>query len=254
MNELKVAAHKLRLKEREMPYYVREPETLNDDPQLLLTFAMDWRTSLLTEPYCIVADMFVAAGHRSISFDLPCHGDRIDSYGVGIDGFAAEIAASADPFTRFVAEAGAVIDACIESGLAKPGRIALCGTSRGGYMALRLMAADSRIAAVAAFAPVTDWNALSEFAALRGSEAVGRLRLAEYVDGLAGRKAYILIGNRDARVDTASCCAYYAHAAMYYRSRGWDEMNIAFYCTDDAGHTVSLGAYRRGGDFLLNEA
>ena len=70
-----------------------------------------------------------------------------------------------DPFTMFIEEAKTVIDFCIDHEFASLGNIAVCGTSRAGYLALRLLGEDNRIAAAAAFAPVTDWRYLEEFEA-----------------------------------------------------------------------------------------
>lgn len=53
-----------------------EPYRLFRRPALLLNFALDRTTTLQTAPYDITPRMFVAAGHRAVSFDLPCHGER----------------------------------------------------------------------------------------------------------------------------------------------------------------------------------
>ena len=65
--------------------------------------------------------------------------------------------------------------------------------------------------AVAAFAPVTDLAALSEFAALTDNPLVRRLALTHGTEALAGRAAWIIIGDADARVGTDKVVAF-AHA------------------------------------------
>ena len=131
-----------------------EPDELSDRPALLLNFAADRTTTLQSEPYSITPRMFLDAGHRVASFDLPCHGDReVSGEPRGIAGFCAEWRRGNDVFAGFVDEGRAVIDALIDRKLGEPGSIFVSSTSRGGYCALRLMAADERIKAAATFSP-----------------------------------------------------------------------------------------------------
>src|SRR5690606_36297904 len=132
------------------------------NPALFFAFALDRNTTLTKRPYCLAAEYFLENGHRAASFDLPSHGDRVGAQRSGIDGFRDAFVAGNDVFAGFVAEGKAVIDECIKRGIATPGRIAVGGTSRGGYMSLRLLAGDDRIVAGAGFAPVTDWRDLRE--------------------------------------------------------------------------------------------
>ena len=115
-----------------------EPYRLFRRPALLLNFALDRTTTLQTAPYDITPRVFVAAGHRAVSFDLPYHGERaLSDRPQGIAGFYAEWTSSRDLFSRFVDNGHAIVDALIRRGLAEPGRIFVSGTSRGGYCALR---------------------------------------------------------------------------------------------------------------------
>jgi len=97
-----------------------------------------------------------------------------------------------DPFARFVANGKKVIDACLEKDLARPGKIFVCGGSRGGYCALRLGAADPRINGIAGLAPVTDWRVLSEFSAVTERPEVAALALHHWAADLAGRSIWPL--------------------------------------------------------------
>ena len=173
---------------------VAEPKELSDCPAMLLNFAADRTTTLKSEPYSITPRMFLAAGHRALSFDLPCHGDReVPGQPRGIAGFCAEWRRRVDVFAGFVDEGRAVIDTLIERKLAEPGRIFVSGASRGGYCALRLMAADERIGAAAAFSPVTDWRVLKEFAEIRDTPEIAELALPDlpvhWQDALSGRQS-----------------------------------------------------------------
>lgn len=221
------------------------------DPALLLTFAMDRATSLGKQPYSFAAEHFVAHGHRAASFDLPNHGDRIDKYGEAIEGMRNAFVAGDDPFAAFVADGAAVIDACIARGIANPGRIAVAGTSRGGYMALRLLAADRRVTAGAGFAPVTDWRELREFAADRDRADVAELQLTRFVPGMIGKRVFIAIGKTDTRVSTQRCEDFVAALADANRAGGKDPGLVAFHLTDDPGHSCGDAWYDLGRTALL---
>jgi len=151
------------------------------DAALLLAFGGTRQAVLDGDSGFAPALHFVRAGHRALSFDLPNHGDFVDQYGQSIDGICAAFVAGDDPFARFVAHGKAAIDACVEKGLARPGRIFACGGSRGGYCALRLAAAEKRIGGVAGLA------------------------LHNWATELAGRPVYLAIGNHDHRVGTHAC-------------------------------------------------
>lgn len=228
-----------------------ERDGLDTGSGLLLTFAGDRTASLTVEPYCLAAEVFLAHGHRVLSFDLPNHGSQVDGYGEGITGFRNAFIQGYDPFRRFVERGMAVVDRCMALSIAIPGRIAVCGTSRGGYMALRLLAADERIAAGAGFAPVTDWRDLTEFAGDRMRDDVAALRLSCYAAALATKRVFMVIGNHDERVNTASCCGLYLDMFEARRRQGRSAAALDFYCTDDPGHSCNASWYRRGAEFLL---
>lgn len=229
-----------------------EPERLSDRPSLLLNLASDRTSALLAQPYDIAPRMFVAAGHRAAALDLPCHGERaVSGQPEGIAGVCAEWTSGRDVFSRFVDEGRAVLDALIRRGLAEPGRMFVAGTSRGGYCALRLMAADERIRAAAAFAPVTDWRPLQEFADVRDRPELADLALTSFADAFAGRAVWAAIGNRDARVGT-ECCLRFVEAVV--RAEAAEELatsRVVLHVVPEIGHRLSDRWHRSGGEYLL---
>jgi len=224
------------------------PPQLTPQPLLLLSFAMDWETSLCVEPYNLTAKYFLEQGHRVASFDLPNHGQRINKYGEAITGLRNAFIAGKDPFAMFIEEAKTVIDFCIDHEFASVGNIAVCGTSRAGYLALRLLAKDSRIAAAAAFAPVTDWRCLEEFNADKNREDVASLKLSNYVPNLAGKSTFIVIGNHDERVGTASCCRFYLDLL---KANHGNAEKINFQIHNSPGHYSQKEWYLAGAEFLI---
>ncbi len=227
------------------------PASLATDPALLLTFAADRVTSSSVRPYCSPAEHFLAQGHRVISFDLPAHGDRVGIHGSDITGLRNALVAGEDPFMALVEDGKGVIGECIRRGWARPGRIAVSGSSRGGYMALRMLAADDRIAAGAGFAPVTDWSLLREFSADREREDVRALGLARFVQGMIGKHVYLAIGSEDERVGTESCRQFHAVLVKVNEETMHDASLAELLLTEDKGHSVNDGAYEQGRELLL---
>ena len=225
---------------------------LADRPSLLFNIVADWKYSLFGEKACLPTQTFLKRGHRVVSFDLPNHGTRIDRYGDGLAGLCNAILAGQDPFARFIDEATAVIDHCLTKGFTETGRILLCGASRGGYFASRLLATDPRIQALALFQPVTDWRDLTEFSSHKDAAQVADLRLANYAGGMTGKPIYITIGNHDRRVSTVSCCDFFVKLVQSNLGAGLDEAFVDFYCTGDPSHELGDEWFVKGAEFLLD--
>ncbi len=227
------------------------PTQVAPRPALLVSFSATRQMTLQTAPYDITAKAFTDAGHYVVSFDLPNHGDRIDEYGEGLVGLWTAHAAGADPFGRLIAQGRAVIDTCLARGWGTPDRVFACGVSRGGYCALRLMAADRRIQGTAALAPLVDWCSLSEFSAIEDKAKLARLALANWADQLAGRAIYLTVGNHDHRVDTARCLHF---ASRLFETADFSQpgsATIEIYINNSLGHTLNDEWAVRGAQFLL---
>jgi dienelactone hydrolase len=220
---------------------------------LLLSFAGEKQSSLTADRFSLVAQEFVSHGHAALSFDLPNHGDQVDEHGEGITGMRNALVAGEDPFQLFVDRGRAVIDYCLDRGLATSDRIVVCGTSRGGYMALRLLAADARIRAGAGFAPVTDWRDLDEFRRDRERQDMALLNLSTQAANLAERAVFLVIGHGDDRVNTASCCQLFVDIQQERKQRDIRQGAVDFYCTDDPGHSCGRAWYQKGAEFLLEQ-
>ncbi len=229
---------------------------LAPDACLLLTFSRSRHEAIHEDIYSEPAKVFLAAGHRVLSFDLPYHGDRTEpGHTKEIDGLRDALLAGDDPFARFITDARAAITTCIERGLSRPGRVFVCGLSRAGYCVLRLAAEDSRVGGVAALAPVTDWRALREFAAVKERDDVAALSLVNYAAPLAGRPVYLAIGSHDDRVGTECCMQFAQRLAEENRRRAPGSSGLCLHVVDDsAGHSLDVRWRRAGAEFLLRTA
>lgn len=227
------------------------PERLAAQPRLLLFFSTDRAASMPDGRHGAATRLFVEAGHRVASFDLPAHGERVGEYGAGIAGWAAQWAAGDDPFTQLIVEGRRVIGECVRRGLAEGG-VVVAGVSRGGYGALRLAAADERVTAVAAFAPVTDWRELREFAGARDDPRLEALALTAFAHHLVGRRVYVAIGSDDQRVGTPACLRFMLAVAESVRAIGPPDPTYTLHVVSDSlGHALATRWREEGIQFLL---
>lgn len=189
---------------------VRTPSWLCPCPALLLSFSGEARQSLENVPYCIVADVFLAAGHRVAALDLPNHGELEDAHGRQLEGMAAALRAGVDVYGRFAQTCVAAVDQLIERQLAQAGLIAVNGTSRGGLAALHAMAADARISAGAIHASIINLLTLREFAGQENNPLIAANNAAALLDKLVDRPLLITVGEEDPRVSAPASFDFYA--------------------------------------------
>ena len=189
--------------------YATLPRQSGGPAPTLLLFAMAGADTLCTEPYCRVGRLLHAQRWNVVSLNLPCHGDdRRAGEPTELAGWAARVKDGEDLVAAFQTRVNDVLEHLVATGIADPACIAAAGTSRGGFLAFHAAAANPLIRAVAAFAPVTDLIALSEFAGQEQNPLVHRLALVNAAEALADRAAWITIGNADVRVGTDRAVAF----------------------------------------------
>ena len=175
----------------------------------LFVFSSTIEESLGNPYYRQCGNALAEQGFLCVSLDLPGHGleQRADEpEGIAAWHFRSNHGEDfVAPFTRRVQD---VLEYLLEAGFTNLEQIAACGTSRGGYMALQATAAESRIRATAAFAPVTNLATLHEFHATTNQDQIKTLSLSSKVEQLAGRSLWLIIGDRDVRVGTDDTIAF----------------------------------------------
>jgi len=150
-----------------------------------------------------VARLLAGQGFVSVVIEPPCHGEeRRPDEPEGLAGWRWRLDHGEDVVQAFNAKARAVLDHLIAQGLADAKRLAICGTSRGGFLAFHFAASEPRIKAVAGISPVADLLALAEFKGAPTGSAAEKLALTHVVPQLIGRPVWLSIGNNDERVDT----------------------------------------------------
>ena len=184
------------------------PEKVTDRSGLLINISATAHDALHDETQNHPTPIFLDAGHHVVSFDLPCHGERIDEYGESILGMGAAYVDGVDKFEQFVSDGVSTLDACQARGIATNGRIVSYGVSRAGYCLLRLAAADPRVRAVAGCSPVTDWGIPEEMTQSCPRTKSWPLRIENWVDRLANTAVYLSVGSQDDVVGTETCIRF----------------------------------------------
>lgn len=193
-------------------------------------------------------------GFLCVSVDLPCHGSqKRPDEPEGIAGWRYRCDHQENFISDLNQRLSAVLTWMIEQKLTDPERIAVCGTSRGGYSALQFAASDSRIRCVAAFAPVTDLSKLSEFQGAENNPLVQALSIENSAPQLTGRSVWVTIGDRDLRVSTDSAIRF---------ARQVTEQSLAAKMSPDVdlhvvaepkGHTTPAGAPEMAATWILRK-
>lgn len=239
---------------RKLDCLMCEPASLATQPAVLIHLATE-REQLRGEGiYGLTCKAFLAAGNRVVGFELPNHGKRVGNWKKQeIAGFCEAFVAGQDPFKMVVEDGRAVVDEIIARGWASAGRIYIAGCSRGGYCALRIMAADRRIAAAAADAPVTDWRALTEFAGAKERPDVAALALTHYAADLADRPVWVGMGNCDNRVSTAYFLAFCHAIAVEQEKRGMEKSPFEAHVVEAPGHGFPEDGRKQGAEWLVTQ-
>jgi dienelactone hydrolase len=153
--------------------------------------------------------LLAARGFLCVSLDLPCHGkDNREKFANPLAGWRTRMENGQALIPEFAKKCANVLDYLIAEGYTDPKRIAACGMSRGGFIALHVTARDPRIRCAVAFAPVTNLLALGEYRGMEHSDLVNSLSLANSADKFVGRPIWICIGNQDHRVGTDEAIAF----------------------------------------------
>lgn len=210
---------------------------------ILFVFAGGAEDTLKNRDYNKVGHILSEQGFIYVSLDIPCHGKDIKGKEPpGLAGWRKRLEQGNDLVPSFAAKCSAVLDYLIQQGCADPRRIAACGTSRGGFIALHFAAAEPRVVAVAAFAPVTNLLALREFVGMDGHADTKALSLENHAAKLAGRSIWICIGNHDERVNTdyaIQLTRKIVSASVAERKKALVEIHVM----TSAGHTIHPTAH-----------
>lgn len=196
----------------------------------------------------------VKQGYLCVTIDIPGHGaEQRSDEPEGIEAWRIRTNAGED----FVAEnnrrLSEVLDFLIAEGYADPEKIAVGGTSRGGFLAMHFTAAELRVKCVAAYAPVTDLIVLREFHGAEDDELVASLSVAKQAAKLANRALWITIGDRDDRVGTDSAITLARGVTASALSQGLPGEVELHVCPEPKGHTLPPGAAEQAAKWIYRQ-
>lgn len=202
--------------------------------------------------YRRAGNILAEQGFLCVSIDLPCHGaEHRPTEPAQLSGWRYRAEHGEDFVVEFCQRLSGVLDELIAQGYSDPERIAICGTSRGGYLSLQFAAHEPRIRCVAAYAPVTDLAALREFQGAEANEMVQSLDVRKQADKLAGRPVWIIIGDQDERVSTDSAidlARRITRASLAQKLTSQVDLHVL---AEPRGHTTPNGAVEGSAAWLL---
>ena len=204
----------------------------------------------------IVAQILGEQGYLCVSLDLPGHGRdvRAGEPTNGLSGWRQRLERGENFVPDFVTKVSAVLDFLIQGGYTNPQKIAACGNSRGGFMALQFTAGEPRVRCVCAVAPVTNLIALREFSGIEADPAAwalaGSLSLASNAEKLANRPIWVSIGNDDQRVNTDDAIAFTRIVVELSRAKRYPA-DVQLHVMPNPDHTVPPHAPEEAAAWVL---
>lgn len=219
----------------------------------LLVFAGAIEDTLGNDVYNRIGRLLVEQGWICVALDVPCHGgDHRQGEPEGIQGWATRIKQGEDVMAGLAGHTRELLDYLIAEGYTDPRRIAAAGTSRGGFSALHVAAADPRIRCVAAFAPVSELAIVDEFASLRDNELLRSLDLFRHSEKLADRPIWLCIGNGDERVGTDALIKL-ARELTAAADRLQKPSDVDLHVVNSRGHSIHPTAHEEAAAWVAKQ-
>lgn len=192
-------------------------------------FAISGRDSLHLDPFNQPVSHWKKFPIRIFSMDLPAHGpgeDKMEAMAAWSEGLTRDPIGYFEPFFfRF----GVVLEQL--SGVIEPGRLAVAGISRGGFIATHLAARYHQIKAVLGYAPAVKLMELNGFPA-----EAERWDLEHLIPKLLNVKLKFYIGNRDIRVGTGPAFHFCQQLAEQKFKNGERSPQVEFSMFPSIGH------------------
>jgi len=228
----------------------------------LIVFAVGLQDMESNRIYSDTGRFLAPHGWITVAIDPPCHGaDRREGEPAGLDGWADRLKRGEDLMGPFTDRARRVLDFLIRERYTDPQRIAVSGTSRGGFCALHFAAVEPRVATVSCVSPVTDPAILREFSGI-DEPTIRPTTISSIASRLTDPAILITIGNDDARVGTPACIAAAHSIINSHRARqSADTPNatrppdtlipVELIVAPSPGHRAIDNAYELAAKFIL---
>jgi alpha-beta hydrolase superfamily lysophospholipase len=204
----------------------------------------------LTEPQYVEAQEALGPGVLNVTIDLPGHGaERRSGEPASLPAWRYRLDHGEDLIRDVIRRATAVLDYLVRKRYTNASKVAVFGTSRGGFMAFHFAAAEPRIRHIAAFAPVTDLLTLREFFEMPNDQRARAIAANTLAGTLAERSIWIIIGSTDHRVGTDNTIEFTRRVVEIAEARG-RRPSIELHIEPTEGHRVPDGCYARAARWL----
>ena len=217
----------------------------------LLVIANDIQTSLTSEDYNRIGKLLATKGFLCVALDAPCHGRDAQpgEPANSLAGWRVRTEKGDAWLPTFTGRVRDVIAYLVKERYTDPQRLAVAGTSRGGFLACHVAAAEPRFRAVIAFAPVTELMLLNEFHGTAKVEAAKALDLSHVASKLAARSLWLCIGNHDDRVGTDAAIAFTRKVVGANSTK--TTADVMLIVTPTVGHSIHKTAHQEAAAWLL---
>lgn len=188
-----------------------------------------------------------------VSLDMPGHGaDHRANEPKSLTSWRYRLEHGENIAADLVRRASAVLDYLVQERYTDPARVAVFGTSRGGLMALHFASADSRVRPIVLFSPVTDLLTLHELSEMEHDENARALAAVRLADRLYEHPIWLVIGNTDHRVGTASAIEFTERILESAEVHG-QVPPIQLRVLPAKGHTTPDGSHLEAVHWLLKQ-
>jgi len=143
-----------------------------------------------------------------------------------------------------------VLNYLVAQGYTDPERIAACGISRGGFLAMHFTASDPRVKCKAVFAPVVNLGTLPSFKGAEKHPAVRAVDLMEVADKMVGKPLWIVVVDQDRSIDTDYVIAFARKIARLSSQNSRIELHVM---PEPGGHNTPAGSDRQSAVWIAKQ-
>lgn len=217
---------------------------------VLIGLALDVKTTLTRRIYGGSGEILSKRGYLFVTLDMICSGEDLrPGEPSGIEGWALRMEKGEDVVSDYVSRVRSIIDYLVKEGYADPEKIAICGTSRGGFLAAHIAATEPRIKCAACYIVAADLRSVREFEKLKDNPKVVSVALENLVDKLFDKPIGIWIGAIDTRVDTDKAISFARKLAAKAAAEN-KRPKIYLHVEPSAGHEIQPGGIEASAEWI----